>query len=77
MNINSVLEFLKIFSQFTDFNADEVCSSEKLFIPTSKDEFITVMKSQRISDQIIQERTKLFSGVILLKAGGVIKMKIS
>ena len=50
MNTNSVLEFLKIFSQFTDFNADEVCSSEKLFIPTSKDEFLTAMKSQRTSD---------------------------
>ena len=50
MSTYSVLEFIQMFFQFTKFNADEVCGSEKLFIPTSKDEFITAMKSQRISD---------------------------
>ena len=36
--------------QFTEFNADEVCGSDRLFIPTSKYEFITAMKSQQTSD---------------------------
>ena len=46
----SIFKFLKNYYQFTEFDADEVCGSEKLFIPTSKDEFITAMKSQQTSD---------------------------
>ena len=50
MCILSLQNKKKNIFQFTEFNAAEVCGSDKLFIPASKYEFITAMKSQQTSD---------------------------